>query len=828
MDEIMASKQLTKLETVYDVFWDECQSINLEHDHSVNPLSEAEMKTKETEIDQENDDIDWLNDIGFSCVIMKYENEKEIDPDDIDILSMTATLTRRQSETVRKRIKSLNDTMSRRKRESGAASRRPDVRDIFPAQPTKEDSSDREKHDNVREGIDNLFNGSNSQRDTKEYLTNNIDTRIQNVKKIESSETKNDLSNVSYMKSSREMEGKPLHSLQAKDLFYTPDAKTLKDTANSEMNMRPPGPRRAVSEGIVKVYRRDGMKHDTQERPKLDKTKSEGSPLRSYAATPRSRHAHPKPRSNNYASSEEIGRIYGVSPKNLEEMRHKSAEDLLKLTIEDNNNLVQHSSPLKTSCQSKNEATPIEEDAKLNIGTDLVGKEKNPSPLFGEAFPALPNFTLQPEKLGITGIPDLSESDMVKVRSLALIELTALFDTCGIPMKRRKQFTKLKQKEHGVFGVPLTILSQRDKKSKQDGSQAPKFFKDLIAFLKIHGLREEGLLRIPGSQQRIKALKDEIEEAYSNGGFFSWQNRRISDVATLLKQFLRELPSPLLTPNYQETFIAVSELKDRKLQLQALNLLILLLPTVNRDTLQELLEFLTRVIAAENVNRMGLNNVAMIMAPNLFMRGGNRANLDEINKAAATTDVMRMLIKYQNIIWTVPGFMVTQIRYVYEAGSKGRDSKAVKKIIAKRMKSEASPVGANQSKSKFYGSSDELDYGDGDFVPIVRVKAPMCNKTCMAIQLTEYITAADIVSRFRSKRKNSYKEYSESSHLKVNSPTSRCRSDSNLDKEENYTFSLYECGGNIGERRLDPNTNIAALLKVNPCAELILRSKEVS
>ena len=25
----------------------------------------------------------------------------------------------------------------------------------------------------------------------------------------------------------------------------------------------------------------------------------------------------------------------------------------------------------------------------------------------------------------------------------------------------------------------------------------------------------------------------------------------------------------------------------------------------------------------------------------------------------------------------VPGFMVTQIRYIYEAGSKGRDSKAV-------------------------------------------------------------------------------------------------------------------------------------------------------
>ena len=214
-------------------------------------------------------------------------DEKEIDPDDIDILSMTATLTRRQSETVRKRIKSLNDTMSRRKRESGAASRRPDVRDIFPAQPTKEDSSDREtvdlKHDKVRRGIDNLFNGSSSQRGTEECLTDNMDTKIQNLKKIESSETNNDLSDVSYMKSSREVEGKPLHSFQAKNLFYTPDAKTLKDTAKLGMNIRPPGPRRAVSEGIVKVSRRDGVKYDTQERPKLDKTKSEGSPLRSYA-----------------------------------------------------------------------------------------------------------------------------------------------------------------------------------------------------------------------------------------------------------------------------------------------------------------------------------------------------------------------------------------------------------------------------------------------------------------------------------------------------------------------------------------------------------------
>ena len=51
---------------------------------------------------------------------------------------------------------------------------------------------------------------------------------------------------------------------------------------------------------------------------------------------------------------------------------------------------------------------------------------------------------------------------------------------------------------------------------------------------------------------------------------------------------------------------------------------------------------------------MGLNNVAMIMAPNLFfLRTNDRANVDEIRKAAATTDIMRMLLKYQIILWTV-------------------------------------------------------------------------------------------------------------------------------------------------------------------------------
>ena len=53
---------------------------------------------------------------------------------------------------------------------------------------------------------------------------------------------------------------------------------------------------------------------------------------------------------------------------------------------------------------------------------------------------------------------------------------------------------------------------------------------------------------------------------------------------------------------------------------------------------------------------MGLNNVAMIMAPNLFFNNTSaKIELEEARKAASVTDIMRILIKYQPMLWTLSG-----------------------------------------------------------------------------------------------------------------------------------------------------------------------------
>jgi hypothetical protein len=78
----------------------------------------------------------------------------------------------------------------------------------------------------------------------------------------------------------------------------------------------------------------------------------------------------------------------------------------------------------------------------------------------------------------------------------------------------------------------------------------------IIEYLDKNCLLEEGILRIPGSASRIKNVRQQIEDNFSNGGF-SWETVHSNDVAALLKQFLRDLPNPLLTHEYVEAFAGV-------------------------------------------------------------------------------------------------------------------------------------------------------------------------------------------------------------------------------------------------------------------------------
>ncbi|XP_069463570.1 rho GTPase-activating protein 18 [Ambystoma mexicanum] len=401
------------------------------------------------------------------------------------------------------------------------------------------------------------------------------------------------------------------------------------------------------------------------------------------------------------------------------------------------------------------------------------------------------SFKLQKDKTGTTKIGDLAPQDMKKVYSLALIELTALYDVLGKELKHQKA-VKIKTKDYGIFGVSLSALLEQDQR-KLPATRVPLIFQKLISQIEQGGLQTEGLLRIPGVATRVKNICQELEAKFYEQSF-NWDSVKQHDAASILKLFIRELPQPLLTVEYLKDFRAVQNLPTRKQQLQALNLLVLLLPDGNRDTLKALLEFLQRVVDRRHENKMTLKNVAMVMAPNLFSFHGFRMKANEQSElamAAGTANVMLLMIKYHAFLWTIPKFIVSQVRKQnIENQKKQTKEKAVKKLLKKMAYDR-------EKHEKPEKSICEAEVPQG----VIRVQAPQFSKVSMAVQLTEDLRASDILARF----------------LTQESGISQ-----NLRTDE---VCLYEIGGNIVERSLEVDTYMKDLFQLNPNAEWVIKPK---
>ncbi|KAK6167614.1 hypothetical protein SNE40_021597 [Patella caerulea] len=421
----------------------------------------------------------------------------------------------------------------------------------------------------------------------------------------------------------------------------------------------------------------------------------------------------------------------------------------------------------------------------------------------------LPVFETKPHTSGTIKIGDISSEDMIKIRSLALIELTALFDSCNITYSKFKR--KIKSKDHGLFGVPLQSLVEQDQK-RGSTSQVPLIFSMLISHLENDGITSEGILRVPGAVTRVKQLRHDLNEKFYSG-HFRWEEFLPHDAAAIMKQFLRELPVPLLTYDYLDAFPQIEHLKSSYEKLNALNLLILLLPDSHRDSLKLLLRFLRNIVSHSNENKMGLNNVAMIMAPNLFLAPTSRSKTKtveevELNRAAGTSKIITMLIHYQDILWTIPPSFIDQVRHQYEVDQKAKSRENRIKRFLKKDKGEA------YKRS----SSQEPEPQEG----VIRVQAPHLTKSSALIQLDDRMTAADVVAPF--KRQAGSHDKPNSNHHGYKPLPPRFRNPDNAQFAEDNAY-LFEVGGNIGERCIDPKANILDIYKTNPHAEWIIKVK---
>ncbi|XP_037942338.1 rho GTPase-activating protein 6-like [Teleopsis dalmanni] len=185
--------------------------------------------------------------------------------------------------------------------------------------------------------------------------------------------------------------------------------------------------------------------------------------------------------------------------------------------------------------------------------------------------------------------------------------------------------------------------------------QVPTFITLCIQFLEIHGLHQVGLFRVSTSKKRVMQMKEEFDKRFVTE---ISETTCPHDVATLLKEFLRDLSEPLLCGHLYKAFLKTQKIRNRRLQLEAISHLIKLLPETHRDTLYVLLKFLAKVATYSddvldkegNVlvsgNKMDSNNLATVFAPNILKSTSLTANVTEQEVMADAINVVRIMIDH--------------------------------------------------------------------------------------------------------------------------------------------------------------------------------------
>ncbi|XP_006868777.1 PREDICTED: rho GTPase-activating protein 28 [Chrysochloris asiatica] len=409
---------------------------------------------------------------------------------------------------------------------------------------------------------------------------------------------------------------------------------------------------------------------------------------------------------------------------------------------------------------------------------------------------ALTKLIVKKTRFGLTEAGDLSVEDMKKIRHLSLIELTAFFDAFGIPLKRNKT-EKVKGRDSGIFGVPLTVLLDNDRK-KDSGVKVPLVLQKFFERVEESGLESEGIFRLSGCTAKVKQYREELDAKF-NADKFKWDKMCHREAAVMLKAFFRELPTSLFPVEYIPAFITLMERGPHiKVQFQALHLMIMALPDANRDTAQALLTFFNKVIANESKNRMSLWNISTVMAPNLFFSRSKHSDYEELLLANTAAHIIRLMLKYQKILWKVPSFLITQVRRMNEATMLlKKQLPSVKKLLRRKtIEREVTSPKISKMLQKSPSTRRVSDVPEG----VIRVHAPLLSKVSMAIQLNSQTKARDILAKFQYESRHGSSEC-----IKIQNQR------------------LYEIGGNIGQHCLDPDAYILDIYHVNPQAEWVIK-----
>uniref|UniRef100_A0A672FUF1 Rho GTPase-activating protein 26 n=1 Tax=Salarias fasciatus TaxID=181472 RepID=A0A672FUF1_SALFA len=162
--------------------------------------------------------------------------------------------------------------------------------------------------------------------------------------------------------------------------------------------------------------------------------------------------------------------------------------------------------------------------------------------------------------------------------------------------------------------------------------------KKFIYAVDTRGIDEQGLYRIVGVNSRVQKLlglamdpKTCADVELDNP---EWE---IKTITSAIKHYLRMLPAPLMTYQYQRSFIKAAKMDNPEDRVTEIHALVHRLPEKNRQMLELLMKHLANVASHHQQNLMTIANLGVVFGPTLLR--------PQEETVAAIMD-----IKFQNIV----------------------------------------------------------------------------------------------------------------------------------------------------------------------------------
>jgi hypothetical protein len=188
--------------------------------------------------------------------------------------------------------------------------------------------------------------------------------------------------------------------------------------------------------------------------------------------------------------------------------------------------------------------------------------------------------------------------------------------------------------DNNIFGISLSDVMKRPHESTH---LVPKILLDMINYLILNTPKVRGVFRENGSKKNIEILYNDLifnNNTINTKKSFDFTSYELLSITSLFKQYLRELPEPLLTFDEYDNFLGILKIENEEGKINKITEIMERIPIHNRYLLYYLFTLIIKISENKSENLMGIDNLAVVFTPNILNpRLGSNVDLSKIQNA---------------------------------------------------------------------------------------------------------------------------------------------------------------------------------------------------